>query len=176
MEQSQAEHSSEVLYWSRVSEVIKEVISVSELVNDLKVTVDLPITIYEDNQAAIFISENPETKKSRHMRVKFHHIRESVMSGEVKLVKISTTEQLADIMTKWLVRQQYENLRDSLGVKRGRVWTAPSQQSHIVYEPPPGELSFEMSLTFDVILSSSLAVRASIAEHFICIPSASCFN
>ena len=103
------------------SEVIKEVISISELMAELKVPVDLPIKIFEDNQAAIFISESPETKKSRHMRVKFHHIRESVMSGEVKLMKISTTEQLADIMTKGLAKQQFEKLRDSLGVKRGRV-------------------------------------------------------
>ena len=89
--------------------------------SDLQVPVQLQINTYEDNQAAISISENPETKKSRHMRVKFHHIRESVMSGEIKLVKRATTEQLADIMTKGLTKQPFEKFRDSLGVKRGRV-------------------------------------------------------
>ena len=104
-----------------VSEVIKEVIWVSEVLKDLQVDVEFPIKIFEDNQAAIFISENPETKKSRHMRVKFHHIRESVASGEVQLIKISTTDQLADVMTKGLTRQHFERFQESLGVRRGGV-------------------------------------------------------
>lgn len=57
----------------------------------------------EDNQACIHIAEEPrEHRRMKHIDVKYHHIRELIVSHRIKVQYMSTKEQLADIMTKGL--------------------------------------------------------------------------
>ena len=64
------------------------------------------IQVWEDNQAAKAIAENPEaSKRSKHIDVRFHHVREQVDVGNIGVEFISTDKQLADGMTKSLPPQ-----------------------------------------------------------------------
>jgi hypothetical protein len=73
------------------------------------------IPIFSDNQAAIYIGSNDvNTKRAKHINVRFHVIREMVRERVVKLVYLNTKEQLADLLTKCLGKHPFKYLRDKL--------------------------------------------------------------
>lgn len=55
-------------------------------------------------------------KKTKHFKVKFHFVIDSQREGEINLVYCPSEEQLADIFTKALPKQRFEELRMQLGV------------------------------------------------------------
>lgn len=71
-----------------------------------------PTILYEDNQGAIAMSENPvHRQRSKHIDVKHNFVREKVGSLEIKLVYVPTQDQLADMLTKPLAKIQLMRLR-----------------------------------------------------------------
>jgi hypothetical protein len=73
--------------------------------------------IMMDNQSAIALSKNPVLHaRSKHIKTKYHFIRECVDRGEVALLSVGTVDQLADILTKPLARVRFEELRGKIGV------------------------------------------------------------
>jgi hypothetical protein len=76
-----------------------------------------PTVIYCDNQSCIKLSENPVFHdRSKHIEIIYHFIRDRIQKGAVKLQYISTDEQVADILTKPLVKGKFVFFRDKLGV------------------------------------------------------------
>jgi hypothetical protein len=75
------------------------------------------MVIYCDNQSCVKLSENPVFHdRSKHIEIIYHFIRDRVQKGVVKLQYISTDEQIADILTKPLVKGKFVYFRDKLGV------------------------------------------------------------
>ncbi|CAK9821232.1 Retrovirus-related Pol polyprotein from transposon TNT 1-94 [Anthophora plagiata] len=95
---------------------VKDAIWLRRMLNEL----DIPcnsVSVYVDNQAAIKIASNSENhKRSKHIDVKYHFTREVVNRGEIEIKYIQSKEQLADIFTKPLQKQQYCYLREKLNV------------------------------------------------------------
>jgi hypothetical protein len=54
--------------------------------------------------------------RSKHIEISYHFIRDYVLRGDVKLQYISTDEQIADILTKALLKGKFVFFRDKLGV------------------------------------------------------------
>lgn len=76
------------------------------------------ITMFEDNQSAIKISENNENnKRLKHLDIRYHYIMENVTNKNVKLQYVKSNDNLADIFTKPLAKPQFTKLRDSFLVK-----------------------------------------------------------
>ncbi|KAK4393540.1 Retrovirus-related Pol polyprotein from transposon TNT 1-94 [Sesamum angolense] len=76
-----------------------------------------PTTIYCDNKSAIAITKNPvKHNRTKHINIKYHSLREATTRGEIELKYCSTEEQLADIFTKALPRNKFEELRMKIGV------------------------------------------------------------
>ena len=72
----------------------------------------------EDNNACISIANNATSNsKIKHVDVKYHYIRHKVLDGTVKLVKIPTDENIADIFTKPLAKPKFEYFQNALGVR-----------------------------------------------------------
>ena len=62
---------------------------------------DLPAIIFEDNTGAIFLSNNLSVnKRSKHIDIKYHLIREFIRDGYGKVYKISSEDCIADLGTK----------------------------------------------------------------------------
>ena len=61
--------------------------------------------------------ENPVFHdKLKHIEIKYHYIRDMVQRGAGKLQYVATDDQIADVLTKPLVRVKFEYFREKLGV------------------------------------------------------------
>ncbi|OWZ18480.1 RxLR effector protein [Phytophthora megakarya] len=79
---------------------------------------DEAVQIYEHNQGSIALAKNPEFhKRTKHIDIHYHFVREKVEDGQVMLEYISTLDMLADLMTKPIPATQFGVLRSKLGIK-----------------------------------------------------------
>ena len=75
------------------------------------------LKIMEDNQSCIKMTKNPVNHgRAKHIDIKYHHIRDEVKRGEVKLEYCETSIMLADIMTKGLPGPRHKDLTTALGI------------------------------------------------------------
>jgi hypothetical protein len=74
-------------------------------------------TILCDNQNCIKMKEKPVFHdRLKHIEIHYHYIRDMVQRGALKLLYISTDEQVADVLTKPLSHVKFEHFRDKLGI------------------------------------------------------------
>ena len=89
-----------------------------ELTMILGLKIDIPIThstVFEDNNGALELAKEPKYRpRTKHIAIKYHHFREHVRNKHIRIQKIETKEQLADIFTKPLEKYQFEHLRKKL--------------------------------------------------------------
>ena len=70
-----------------------------------------------DNAGAVALSKNPVYhERSKHIGLRHHYLRERVEDGTISLLHIPSTNNLADLFTKPLPRDQFQKLRSLLGV------------------------------------------------------------
>jgi Reverse transcriptase (RNA-dependent DNA polymerase) len=112
--------STEAEYMS-ISDLGRELQSFANLYEALSLPLLKPILIYEDNLGTIAMCTNDSyTARSKHIAVRYHHVRDLVNSGLVKINHISTHDQPADLLTKGLHKSQFLKLRHLLNLK---LWT-----------------------------------------------------
>ncbi len=65
--------------------------------------------MYEDNTSCIEWGNNVISgrERAKHIDILKHFAHEVIRNGEMKLIKVSTTSQLADILTKGLLLPQF---------------------------------------------------------------------
>ena len=74
-----------------------------------------PTVVYNDNQAAIAMSKQTfSTSATRHMKLRFHYIREKLQDGTIQVRYLETGKMVADMMTKALGRVLFERFRNML--------------------------------------------------------------
>ncbi|GKC36578.1 hypothetical protein Tco_1048962 [Tanacetum coccineum] len=94
-----------------------EITWLTTLLKDLGLKDLHPVTLHCDNQAAIHIATNPVFHaRTKHIEVDCHYVRDQVKDGQVKLVYLHTSQQLADVFTKVLTTKQHHYLLNKLGV------------------------------------------------------------
>ncbi|GKD95409.1 retrovirus-related pol polyprotein from transposon TNT 1-94 [Tanacetum coccineum] len=75
------------------------------------------ITLFCDNQSALYLARNPTFhSKSKHIRVKYHFIREKVEEGTVDMQKIHIDDNVANYMTKIINSDKFIWCRSSCGL------------------------------------------------------------
>jgi hypothetical protein len=75
------------------------------------------IVIHCDNQSCITLSENLVFHdRSKNIEIRYHFIRDYVKKSSVKLQYVPTSELIANILMKPLVKGQFLYFRDKLGV------------------------------------------------------------
>ena len=73
------------------------------------------VTIYEDNKGCRDLAQSSKFHaRVKHIEIKHHYLRQEVQAGRVKLVAISSQEQVANIFTKALPRPAFERHASAL--------------------------------------------------------------
>ncbi|KAE9056299.1 hypothetical protein PF006_g32719 [Phytophthora fragariae] len=86
-----------------LSGCIKECVWMRRLLKDIGAKQVGATVIYEDNQGAMALAKNVGYQaRTKHIDIRYHFIREKVVSNEVELEYVDTKNQLADFMTKGL--------------------------------------------------------------------------
>ncbi len=92
-----------------------EVFWIRMVLKDLGIFIPDPPLLWCDNLYALAFASNPVFHaRTKHIEVDYHFVREKVVCRDVVVKFISTTDQLADILTKGLPSSSFSRLRDNL--------------------------------------------------------------
>jgi hypothetical protein len=108
-----------------LAEAVKEALWISKLARELSAVQGEklpgmptgPPIICSDNEAALILAKNPERhQKAKHIDIKYHFIRDEYEAGRIRLQRVSTDENRADILTKSLSKQLHQTACRRLGL------------------------------------------------------------
>ncbi|RFU31063.1 hypothetical protein B7463_g5291, partial [Scytalidium lignicola] len=102
-----------------LSEASREAIWLARLLSELQVNVSSSkITLNGDNQGSLSMAETTEqSKRAKHIDIRYHFVREKVQSGEIVLNYVPTADMVADGLTKALNSVKHAKFMDLLGLK-----------------------------------------------------------
>jgi len=87
------------------------------LFTELNITFHKPTSLYCDNRSAVYLAHNPIFhERTKHIEIDCHLIREKIELGLIKLFPISSTAQIADLLTKPLATPSFLHLISKLGL------------------------------------------------------------
>uniref|UniRef100_A0A2N9GCL0 Integrase catalytic domain-containing protein n=1 Tax=Fagus sylvatica TaxID=28930 RepID=A0A2N9GCL0_FAGSY len=94
-----------------------EIVWLTHLLRDLKVSHSQSPLLLCDNKSAIFLSSNPVShKRAKHVELDYHFLRELVLAGKLRTQYVPSHLQVADIFTKSVSRPLFEFFRSKLHV------------------------------------------------------------
>jgi len=94
------------------------------------------LVIYCDNLSAIHIAVNHVFHEhTKHLEIDFHIVREKVQVGVLKLLLVSSKDQVPDFFTKSLLPQPFNNLLFKLGMVN--IYQPPTCQGILHHELTP---------------------------------------
>jgi hypothetical protein len=110
--------STEAEYMS-LSDASRQLVWVKSLMREIGFQMG-PLPLCGDNQGAIFIASNPvQERRTKHIDIRFHYIREVVEQGDIKLFYIPMDKNVTDMLTKNLSRDKFQSCRSHLGITFG---------------------------------------------------------
>ena len=84
-----------------MSEAVKEIRFIYQLLAEIGIEVELPIIVRVDNIGAIFMSENIQvSQRTKHVDIRLRFVNQYVDDGFIKIIFIGTSENNADLFTK----------------------------------------------------------------------------
>nr|KYP41412.1 Copia protein [Cajanus cajan] len=88
------------------------------LLEELKTGTEEGMLLMVDNKSTINLAKNPVAHgRSKHIETRFHFLRDQISKRKLKLEFCRSESQIADILTKPLKEERFEELRNKLGVK-----------------------------------------------------------
>ena len=97
---------------------IQEIIYYRQLLGELGYANNLPTPLMCDNQGALYLAVSTKNHtRIKHIELRYHYIRETVKEKKVQLLYINTKDQIADIMTKPLAKDQFIKFKELMGIK-----------------------------------------------------------
>jgi len=95
----------------------KEIIFLHELLEGLSIPMPNSTALHCDNDATRQLTEDHSNHTNvKHIRVKYHTIRDILEEKLAHIVRVPSTENTADIFTKPLTKQAFTYLRNQLGL------------------------------------------------------------
>jgi hypothetical protein len=95
---------------------VSELLWIRQLLNELGVSVDSPIPVFEDNQSCIHALKNWDVKRLKHVDVKYNFAKDLCHNKIISVSYLPSNEQKADIMTKGLPFDPFSKHRINIGM------------------------------------------------------------
>ena len=96
-----------------VSEAVRELKFVTNLLDSISIEFQKPIEVKIDNVGALFLVKSRNTsERTRHIDARYHYIRELVDEGLIKIEFIRSEDNVADIFTKNLGEAYFNKHKD----------------------------------------------------------------
>lgn len=109
--------SSTEAEYRAVANTASELRWVCPLLTELGITLPASPVIYCDNVGATYLCANPVFhSRIKYLALDYHFIRDNVQSGALRVIHVSTKDQLADALTKPLPRLRFLELYNKIGV------------------------------------------------------------
>ena len=87
---------------------VSEVLSLRNQMDELGYGDSEPTFVHEDNEGSIKIANNPRCHhRLKHIELKYHLTRDAIEDKTIVVVKIPTSDQTADVMTKPLMKKDH---------------------------------------------------------------------
>jgi hypothetical protein len=100
-----------------LSEAAGEARWLRNLFSELGFAQTLPTTIRGNNDGSIAMTKNPQFhKRSKHIDLQYHSIREQVHKGNIIVESCRTNNQTADVLTKPLARAKHRQHTAGMGL------------------------------------------------------------
>ena len=97
----------------------RDVIWAKRLLCELNFTNDESVSLHIDNESALQWCKYPiNNRKTRHIELPYHFIRQQVELKRINVVKVSSDLQLADILTKNLSAKRFIQIRELIGIQQ----------------------------------------------------------
>ena len=115
--QSIVAHSTAEAEYVAAYVAAKQLIWLRKMLKDIDCVQVNPTVLLCDNMSAIAISKNSVFhNKTKHMKIKYHALRQFQQEGELEMEYCTSKEQLADFFTKPLAKDRFEELRKKIGM------------------------------------------------------------
>jgi hypothetical protein len=109
--------SSTKVEYMAAAAATKEAIWLKTFLSELNLLKTHPITLQINNQSAILLAKNSMFhERTKHIAIRYHFIREKLEEGEICVEYVPTNEQVADVLTKPLVRKKHGRFVEGMGV------------------------------------------------------------
>jgi hypothetical protein len=100
-----------------LSESAQEAVWMRDLLKGIGFGEESPTVLYEDNQGAIALAQNPKDhSRTKHIDIKFHYTREQIDNKTLEIRDCSTLDMLADTLTKGLPKPAFLKFRERMGI------------------------------------------------------------
>jgi hypothetical protein len=101
---------------------ISQAIWLRKILEDIGEKQEEVVQLHCDNKSAISMAKNPVYhSRTRHIAIKHYFIKEAIEEGKVELKFCRTKEQVANIFTKALPKDKFQQLREALGVQEQHI-------------------------------------------------------
>jgi hypothetical protein len=115
--QTTVSRSSAEAEYRGVANAVAECTWLRSLLGELHHGVAKATLVFCDNVSTTYMSRNPvHHKRTKHIELDIHFVREKVSVGDVRVLHVPSTRQLADIFTKGLPTALFEEFRSNLCV------------------------------------------------------------
>ena len=105
--------SAEAEYIS-AADAAKEITWTINLLCDLDLSQQPPITLYSDNQSCIKLASSDKYhQKTKHIDLRFHLLKDLTEKGTIKMEYKESEHMTADILTKVLPKKTFEKHRNT---------------------------------------------------------------
>jgi hypothetical protein len=117
--------SSAEAEYRAVAHAVAEAVWIRQLLAELHCPIERATIVYCDNISAVYMASNPvQHRRTKHIEIDIHFVREKVALGEVRVLHVPTSAQFADIFTKGLSTAAFTDIRSSLNIVAPDVDTA----------------------------------------------------
>lgn len=100
-----------------IANAVAECSWLRHLLSELYIDVPKATVAYCDNVSSVYMSKNPvHHRRTKHIELDVHFVREKVALGELRVLHVPSSRQLADVFTKGLPRIMFTEFRNSLAV------------------------------------------------------------